>query len=138
MNEMNEMNNLETQLRTWVPRRLSPKLKQRLFAHQTQAVTAAEAPSAPLFRLNWLAPAMAAFVMMCVLFNQRHGGSFASSSNSGPMVALILSNQSAAAYLPGSFERQHNHLGGETFESTNGSSSTSSISSLPRLRGKSE
>jgi hypothetical protein len=129
------MNDLETQLRTWALRRPSARLKWRIFAPQPALAADSELPA---FRLGWLAPVCAAFLVMCMLFNQRNNASFAGSASSAPLVALILSNQSAAAYLPGSFERQHNTLAGETFESTNGSNSASSISSLPILRGKSK
>jgi hypothetical protein len=51
------------------------------------------------------------------------------------MIAVALSNQNVAPWLPGSFAREQNGLPNETFEWTNGSRSTSSISSLSRLRG---
>lgn len=51
------------------------------------------------------------------------------------MVAMILSNQSYAAYLPGSFEHQHNSFRADTFEWTNGSRSTSSMGSLSPMKG---
>jgi hypothetical protein len=34
------------------------------------------------------------------------------------MVAMILSNQSAAAYLPGSFQAEHNNLPADAFKRT--------------------
>jgi hypothetical protein len=133
MNQMKEMKELETHLHTWALRRPSARLKQRIFASPAAVV---ESSAPPAFRLTWLAPATAACLMMCVLFNQHNSASLAVGGSSGPLVALILSNQSSAAYLPGSFERQHNSFAAETFESTNGSISTSSISPLPSLRGK--
>jgi len=62
------MNELEKQLLWWTPRRPSARLERRLFA-------AGAAPTEALlpFRLTWLAPATAALMLMCVLFNQRYG-----------------------------------------------------------------
>ena len=48
------------------------------------------------------------------------------------MVGAILSNQSYAAYLPGSFQSKHYHL--EAFEWTNGSTSASSNDLLSRTK----
>jgi hypothetical protein len=45
------------------------------------------------------------------------------------MVAVALSNQSIAPWLPGSFSREHNGLPTGTFEWTNGSGSGSGIGS---------
>jgi len=44
---------------------------------------------------------------------------------SPPLVAMILSNQSFAAYLPGSFQREQNRW--DTFEWTNHGQSGSSV-----------
>jgi hypothetical protein len=110
MSKMNEMSNLERQLHLWTPRRPSARLERRLFA-------AAAAPVEVLlpFRVTWLAPVTAALMLMCVLFNQRYGASFCGSAGAGPLVAMILSNQSAAAYLPGSFQAAQNNLPADTF-----------------------
>src|ERR1051325_3711270 len=145
---MNEMNDLEMQLRSWALRRPSAKLKQRIFASDR---TAGFAQVHPIFlfthhvsritrwlsptSFRWLAPAMAALFFMCILLNQ-HSTPMASPASS-PLVAMILSsNQSAAAYLPGSFQREQNGLPSDTFEWTNGSGSTSSISSLSESKGR--
>lgn len=175
------MNQWETLLRTWAPRRPSARLEHRLFDERPAATQAAQPSKArtgglvpsvqcsvssvrrplsrlrsrftfhalrnteqgtrnteqrsPRFRLSWLAPATAALLLTCVLFNPRNGATLASSANSGPMVAMIMSNQSAAAYLPGSFKREQNTLG-NTFEWTNHRSSISSVPSLSGSRGK--
>jgi hypothetical protein len=99
-------------LLSWTLRRPSARLERRLFA---AGPCVAEALS-PL-RLSWLAPATAALVLMCVLFNQRYGPALSGSASSGPMVAIILSNQSAAAYLPGSVQAERNNLPADTFKS---------------------
>jgi hypothetical protein len=71
---------------------------------------------------------------MCVLFNQHNSQAISGSANPG-MIAVALSNQSAAAWLPGSFSRERNGLPNGSFEWTNGNGSTSSIRSLSSLRG---
>jgi hypothetical protein len=63
-----------------------------------------------------------------VLFNQ-HSSQALSSSGANSIVAMALSNQSIAPWLPGSFSREHNGLPTGTFEWTNDSSSSSSIGS---------
>ncbi|HZR18294.1 MAG TPA: hypothetical protein VFE51_13460 [Verrucomicrobiae bacterium] len=87
------------------------------------------APDAvPTFRLGWLPPATAALLLLCVLFNQ-HSGQAIPSAGSNSIVAMALSNQSIAPWLPGSFSREHNGLPAGTFEWTNDSRSSSGIGS---------
>jgi hypothetical protein len=69
----------------------------------------------PLFRFSWVPAATALLALMCVLVNQRQGFRFAGSGGVGPMVAMIMSNQSAAAYLPGSFQAEQNNLPADAF-----------------------
>src|SRR6266853_5120983 len=118
---MIELSELETQLRCWVLRRPSARLKRRLFRKPLPV----EEP-APSFRLSWLPPATAALMLLCVLFNQ-HSSQAISSAGANSMVAVALSNQSIAPWLPGSFCREHNGLPSGTFEWTNGSGSSSGI-----------
>jgi hypothetical protein len=139
---MNDMKELETQVRMWEPRAPSPKLKELLFRSPAVPGTEHETRNAqhqsPAFRLSWLAPASVALIAMCLVFTQRNSPGVAGSTNSGQMVAMILSNQSAAAYLPGSFDSRlagQNRLPADTFEWTNRSGSTSSIGSLAPRRG---
>jgi hypothetical protein len=80
----------------------------------------------PSFRISWLAPATVAFLLICVLFNQHNTQALSGSTNTVPMVAVALSNQSGAAWLAGSFSHERNALPNETFEWTNGNGSTSS------------
>lgn len=119
------------QLRSWAPRRPSAKLEQRLFPPQAELVE-----NWPVFRLRWFAPALATFLLMCVFMNQRSGPVISVASRPGTMVAAALSNQSAAAWLPGSFTREQNSLPAETFEWTNASGWTSSNGSLRGPGGK--
>ena len=131
---MKEMKTLEMQLRSWELRRPSAKLRQRIFEPRPQA---AEEEPEPAFRFGWLAPATAAVLLIAVLFSQRNTEAISGAASSSGMVAMIMSNQSAPAYLPGSFKTDHNTLTAETFEWTNGSRLSSSIGSLwPSRVGK--
>jgi hypothetical protein len=110
---MNEMNELEKQLLSWTLRPPSARLERRLFA-----AGPGPAPAEVLlpFRFSWLAPATAALMLACVLFNQHYGPGRAGSASPGPLVAMILSNQSAAAYLPGSVQAERNNLPADVFK----------------------
>ena len=130
MNEKIEMTELEQQLRSWAPRPPSANLERRLFDRR-----AATESTPPTFRLAWLAPVTAAMLVACLVVNQRGNAVTPISGGSQGMVAMILSNQSAAAYLPGSFGREQNGLRNDAFEWTNGNGSMSSIRSFSRARG---
>ena len=141
---MIDMNEVEAQLRSWAPRRPSPKLERNIFARRNLGKASAgaldgeasgEEHASPSFRLSWLAPATVALLLICLLFNQHSIEALSGVSDSGPMVAVALSNQSVAPWLPGSFAHEQNNLPNETFEWTNGNGSTSSISPLSGLRG---
>jgi len=71
--------------------------------------------------MQWLAPAMACVLFATLALNPR--GPILPGSQ--PMMAMILSNQSFAAYLPGSFQRDQNRW--DTFEWTNHGQSGSSV-----------
>jgi hypothetical protein len=125
---MNEMNELETRLRSWAPRRPSANIERRLFAARPPRAGSTAWP-------GWLSAAAA-----CLLFalaatgrlDDFKGGS--QSVEQGPFVAMILSNQSYAAFLPGSFQPEHNRFRADSFEWTNASSSTSSMGSLSPMK----
>jgi hypothetical protein len=125
---MNDMEQLENQLRSWAPRRPSARLERRLFGDQ--AVVALEGSSSRTIpqhgaRFAWLAPAMAGFALICMLFNQRPGGTASSGTNSGHFLAVISSNQSS--YLASGISRQQNRPATDIFESTNDNNFTSSV-----------
>jgi len=58
---------------------------------------------------GWFAPAAACLLLACVILNPRSAVNLSDSSEGG-LVTLVLSNQSYASYLPGSFKRTHNQL----------------------------
>ncbi len=127
------MNELEKHLHSWVLRRPSPKVERAIFGLGAPSSSpAVSLPALPAFSFRWLVPATAGLLLLCFIANPNAGSSLTSSTNSGPMVAMILSNQSAAAYLPGSFKMTENTVPADTFEWTNGSGSNSSIRSLLR------
>ena len=132
---MKEMSDLEMQLGGWAPRRPSARLEQKLFARPEARRHDGKPEACPAFRLGWLAPITAGLVAACMLVAQRNSPEVSGSDGSGPMMAMILSNQSAAAYLPGSFSSEQNRPLMETFEWTNREISTSSIASLSGSRG---
>jgi hypothetical protein len=109
---MNETNELEKLLLSWTPRRPSKELEARLFG----APEAALAEELPSFRLGWLAPAAVAALLFCVLLSQRCGAGLTGSASAGPMVAMILSNQSAAAYMTGTAQSEQNNLPADAFK----------------------
>ncbi len=122
------MNELEMQLRSWVPRRPSARLERRLFGSRP-------APRKPTLGFRWLAPVTAAFVVLCVLMSQRNGPSSSLSTPSNTMIAAALSNQFAAGGLPGTLAREQNALPNETFEWTNGNGWSSSNGPFRGPRG---
>lgn len=120
---MSEMNPLEAQLKSWAPRRPSARLERKLFG--------APASKAPLIQsFGWLAPAMACLLFVGVIANQRSETTFSIGAVDEEMVAMSLSNQSYAAYLPGSFKQKQNRW--DTFEWTNGGGFTSSVHPFPQ------
>lgn len=116
------MNPLEAQLRSWTPRRPSAKLERSLFRRPS----AAPRQTGMIF---WLGPVTACLLFVCVVLSQQRSAPFSAVSRHDAIVAVILSNQSYAAFLPGSFQRSANRL--DSFEWTNRGSSTSFMGSLP-------
>jgi len=123
------MTELEKLLYSWTPRRPSVRLERRLFAPR-----AIPAEVLLPFRVTWLAPAMATLALLCVLFNQRYAPALSTGAGAGPMVAMILSNQSAAAYLPGGVQAERNNLPADAFKWAGGHSPSPGTASLQYLR----
>ena len=65
----------------------------------------------------WLSPVAACFLMVLVTSGMRPGEPLPGEFRQGPLVAMILSNQSYAAYLPESFQPSENRW--DTFDWTN-------------------
>jgi len=118
MNE-NEMNLLENQLRSWQPRHPSRRLKRKLFRSAD--------PEAAGLHLRWLAPAVACLFLALTIVNQEPGLS-ASASHHEPIVGLISSNLNYTNLVPGSRPTSRNGISPASFEWTNLSGITSSIS----------
>jgi len=87
--------------------------------------------------LPWLAPVTVSLLLLFLTFSARTGGLRLGDAVPEPMMALTLSNQSAAAYLPGSFRGQRKRLAadrlGERFGWTKPAGSPSSMASFIRL-----
>jgi hypothetical protein len=81
--------------------------------------------------LGSFAPVAACVLLMFSIFNSGNSGAF---SHSEPIVALILSNRSDPAYLPGNFQGAQNNVSSVTFDWTNHGGLPSSMSSYPRGR----
>jgi hypothetical protein len=113
-------------LRSWAPRRPSARLEERLFA--TPALALVSPHAALTFRFTWLGPVTAALLMLCLVFNQRYSTAWSGAAKSGPLVAMIMSNQSAAPYLSSSFQPEQNTIPAETIERTNGNGPISGVS----------
>jgi hypothetical protein len=116
------MNPLETQLRSWTPRRPAARLERKLFRRRRESAPRPES------LLAWLVPVTVCLVFACVTLNQPIANPLSAVPGTGTLVAMSLSNQSYAAYLPGSFQQTANRW--DTFEWTNGSRSSSSMHSL--------
>ncbi|HXT12141.1 MAG TPA: hypothetical protein VN873_11310 [Candidatus Angelobacter sp.] len=114
------MNLLESQLRSWRPRRPSPKLKRRLFPSTAADDTA--------FSLRWLVPAAACLLLALTIVNQGPALS-ANASHRPPTMGLISSNVNYTNLLPEeSRPAGRNGISPASFEWTNLSGITSSIS----------
>src|SRR6185369_11578311 len=107
---MNKMNTLEARLRSWTPRRPSPRLEHRLFGREQSHVTLQR-----LFTV--LAPSAACLLLTVAMLRQPDAVLAPSGDIRAAMVALGMSNQSYAAYMPGSYQPTANRL--DTFEWTN-------------------
>ena len=124
---MKEMNPLETQLRSWQPRRPSAALERHLFAAPVSLMPKMA------WLVGWLVPATACALLTFSIFNSRNaipGQSF----RGGPMVATMPGNQSYLVLAPDSLQQGQNDWSTITFDWTNRSGFTSSIPSFPRSR----
>jgi hypothetical protein len=118
---MKKMNMLETQLRSWTPRRPSSGLERRLFP--------AERVHLSISRLITVLTPAAACVLLTVSMMRQSAQELLSIGNQrAAVVAMGLSNQNYAAYLPGACQSTANRV--DTFEWTNRGYSNSSMDSF--------
>lgn len=120
---MNEMKTLEVQLGSWKPRRPSARLEQEIFGPPE---------TGPGLRtlMRIVTPVAACLMFTVVMLNQPDRSLAIPTTEPGLLLAMSLSNQSYAAYLPGSFQLSANRL--DTFGWTNGGGCPSStFSNLP-------
>jgi hypothetical protein len=118
MNE-NETN-LENQLRSWRPRRPAPRIKRRLFP-------LADRSELREVWLRCLAPAVACVFLAVTIIHQEPGLS-ASSVESRQVAGVVSSNLTYTAVFPKQHTTDQNELSHASFEWTNLSDSSSSIS----------
>ena len=119
---MNELNLLESQLRSWRPRRPSPALKLRIFAAR---VHDRGAHKVMVWSLRCLAPATACLLLAAAAFN--HGNNLSTVSHPD-LLGMVGSNQ--LAYPQVSYPQEGNKVPAATLGWTNRSGSTSSISPI--------
>ncbi len=126
------MNELEARLRSWAPRRPSASVERRLFSPRPPAARPAETPA---FRSGWLAAGAAATVL-AGLFLLNHNARAIGPASAAPYVAMILSNQYAAAYLPGGSRPAENRLPADQYEWSVSAGTSSIITAVlgPRRR----
>lgn len=116
---------LENRLHSWHPRRPSPRVKRKLFPGSREAVG---------LSLRWLAPSVACLFLALTIVNQGPGLS-ASASRPEPVIGLISSNISYTEILRDNHPASRNRISPSSFEWTNLSDFTSSVSpfSLSRM-----
>jgi len=125
------MNELEARLRTWTPRRPSQKLE---LAWRSATNRNSTLPGADWAGPSWstlaraVTPALAGLVVTVALLTQPEEGLVVPHARQPALIALALSNQNFAPYLPGSVQSRANRL--DTFGWTNGNGSLSSMRSL--------
>jgi hypothetical protein len=113
---MKETNSLETQLRSWHPRRPSARLKRRLFGISLVPRAA--------WIVGSLAPAAVCVLLTLGIFNSRNGLTYP------PAQEMVATDWSNAAQVVDSFADKQNHWASVTFDSTNRSGFGFSISSF--------
>lgn len=122
-------------MRSWAIRPPSRKVEQQVFQSRTDRRPPGKGGDivGMKWRWGWLAPASAAALLIATISQPPGSSVFPGGSN--PVVAMIISNHYAAAYLPGSYQPRANAIPAETFEWTNERVLPSSIPSFPGVRG---
>jgi hypothetical protein len=121
------MNLLENQLRSWQPRRPSARIKRRLFP-------SASAREASGLSLRWLAPAAACLMLALTIASQQQPGLSANSARHEAIMGMISSNVNYTNILRENDGPGRNRVSPASFEWTNLSGITSSISPFSPVR----
>jgi hypothetical protein len=116
------MKALETQLRSWKPRRPSAKLEQKLFGRRDLA------PGVRALT-RWLTPLEACAILTVTALNHPSETGERAAAEAAEILAMSLSYQHYSSFLPGSFQFEANRL--DTFGWTNGGRFPSSTLSIP-------
>jgi hypothetical protein len=120
---MKEMDSLETQLRSWRPRRPAAGLKRRIFGGPARIF------SKTTWILGSLAPAVAcALITFSIINRENSGGPLRDESTT----AMLSSNAGDAKSELASFRKGENSWSAVTFDWTNHGSFTSSIAPFPQ------
>ena len=118
---MKKMNTLETQLRSWTPRRPSSGLERRLFPTERLHLSISRL-------ITILTPAAACVLLTASMMRQSAQELMSNGNERATLVAMGMSNQNFAAYLPGTYQPTANRV--DTFEWTNRGYSNSSMDSF--------
>ena len=129
---MNEID-LEKELHSWKPRKISAGLKGRIVAEGVRPSKAEPANQFP-----WLVPACATFCLVFAAIRPHNEGLFGGAAKTTLPGVMASSNYVPALTPTAASNRPASSLGAATFDWTNGNSSTSSISSLSGSKGKSD
>jgi hypothetical protein len=126
---MNEMNHLEKQLGSWIPRRPSAKLKNRLFPTPAACAVAEPPPMIPAWLMS--APAVCILLVTILLYNGRHEKrSYLAVAGGSNVLASLSSNLLAECATDLRGQRQ-NVWTAVTFDWTKDANSPSTTGSFP-------
>src|SRR5260370_26426078 len=125
---MNDLNHLENQLRSWIPRPPSARRKPRIFGWPEPAPAASgsgradEAAAALRLVMSWLTPALALLMLSLILFGRSPRGwtQFISSPPISMVATVALSQPHLAPYCAAAQHGGYNVWPVTTFERTNG------------------
>ncbi len=125
---MNDLNHLENQLRSWIPRPPSARRKLRIFGWLEPARAAAgsgradEATAALRLVMSWLTPALALLMLSLIFFGRSPRGwtQFISSPPISMVATVALSQPHLAPYCAAAQHGGYNVWPVTTFEWTNG------------------
>ena len=122
---MNDLDEIENQLRSWAPRKPSLKLQKKL------GLASGEIAGLRWLFSDWLVPAMAAVIVACSIFSSGHLlQPFLRPAPAQTFLAsAVFSNQSVSFFTPREHPLRRNVLPRRTFEWTNATRSPSTLHS---------